>query len=96
MKVVILFGRRLTQINEDISLSSPKHMVEMNGMPNLWYILKIYTPIDTIIFFSSLSYIIKDYLTNQFLSQFLVKSCSFNEKIITNVIFANHIGRCML
>ena len=69
MKAVILAGGYGTRISEESSIK-PKPMVEIDDMPILWHIMKIYSAYginDFIICCGYKSYIIKEYFANYFL-----------------------------
>ena len=69
MKAVILAGGYGTRISEESSIK-PKPMVEIDGMPILWHIMKIYSAYginDFIICCGYKAYIIKEYFANYFL-----------------------------
>ena len=69
MKVVILAGGLGTRISEE-SVSRPKPMIEVGGMPILWHIMKIYSSHDIhdfVICCGYKGYIIKEYFANYFL-----------------------------
>lgn len=69
MKAVILaggFGTRLSEVTDQI----PKPMVEINGYPILWHIMKIYSSFgynDFVILLGYKGYVIKEYFANYFL-----------------------------
>lgn len=69
MKAVILaggFGTRLSEVTDLI----PKPMVEINGKPILWHIMKIYSSFgynDFVILLGYKGYVIKEYFANYFL-----------------------------
>lgn len=71
MKVLILaggFGTRLSEVTDLI----PKPMVQIDGKPILWHIMKIYSSYgynDFVILLGYKSYIIKEYFANYFLHQ---------------------------
>jgi glucose-1-phosphate cytidylyltransferase len=71
MKVVILaggFGTRLSELTD----IRPKPMVEIDGKPILWHIMKIYSSYgfnDFVICLGYKSYFIKEYFANYFLHQ---------------------------
>ncbi len=71
MKVVILaggFGTRLSEVTDLI----PKPMVEIDGKPILWHIMKIYSLYgynDFVILLGYKSYVIKEYFANYFMHQ---------------------------
>jgi len=69
MKLVILAGGLGTRISEE-SLSRPKPMIEIGGMPILWHILKLYSAHginEFIICCGYKGYVIKEYFANYFL-----------------------------
>ena len=69
MKAVILAGGYGTRISEESSIK-PKPMVEIDGMPILWHIMKIYSAYginDFVICCGYKAYIIKEYFANYFL-----------------------------
>ena len=69
MKLVILAGGLGTRISEE-SVTKPKPMIEIGGMPILWHILKIYSHYgvnDFIVCCGYKGYLIKEYFTNYFL-----------------------------
>ena len=69
MKAVILAGGLGTRISEE-SISRPKPMIEIGGMPILWHILKMYSAHgihDFIICCGYKGYMIKEYFANYFL-----------------------------
>ena len=69
MKTVILAGGRGTRLSEE-TLSKPKPMVEIGGMPILWHIMKIYSSHginEFIICCGFKGYAIKEYFSNYFL-----------------------------
>lgn len=69
MKAVILAGGFGTRLSEE-TVSRPKPMVEIGGMPILWHIMKIYSSYniyDFIICCGYKGYIIKEYFANYFL-----------------------------
>ncbi len=69
MKAVILAGGYGTRISEE-SVTKPKPMIEVGGMPILWHIMKIYSyhgVNDFIICLGYKGHIIKDYFANYFL-----------------------------
>jgi glucose-1-phosphate cytidylyltransferase len=71
MKVVILaggFGTRLSEVTD----VRPKPMVEIDGKPILWHIMKIYSSYgynEFVILLGYKSYVIKEYFANYFLHQ---------------------------
>ncbi len=69
MKVVILAGGLGTRLSEE-TVSKPKPMVEIGGMPILWHIMKIYSAHklhDFVICCGYKSFMIKQYFANYFL-----------------------------
>jgi glucose-1-phosphate cytidylyltransferase len=69
MKAVILAGGLGTRIAEE-SISKPKPMIEIGGMPILWHILKLYSAHgvnDFVICCGYKGYVIKEYFANYFL-----------------------------
>jgi len=69
MKAIILAGGLGTRISEESHLR-PKPMIEINGKPILWHIMKIYSHFginDFIICLGYKGYIIKEYFSNYFL-----------------------------
>lgn len=69
MKVVILAGGYGTRLSEVTDLI-PKPMVEINGKPILWHIMKIYSSFgynDFVILLGYKGYVIKEYFANYFL-----------------------------
>jgi glucose-1-phosphate cytidylyltransferase len=69
MKVVLLAGGLGTRLSEE-TVTRPKPMVEIGGMPILWHIMKIYSSHgfnDFIICLGYKGYIIKEYFANYFL-----------------------------
>ena len=71
MKVLILAGGLGTRLSEETYLK-PKPMVEIDGKPILWHIMKIYSTYgfnDFIILLGYKGYYIKEYFANYFLHQ---------------------------
>ena len=71
MKAVILAGGFGTRLSEVTDLM-PKPMVEIDGKPILWHIMKIYSSFgynDFIILLGYKGYVIKEYFANYFLHQ---------------------------
>ena len=71
MKAVILAGGFGTRLSEVTGLT-PKPMVEINGRPILWHIMKIYSSFgynDFVILLGYKGYVIKEYFANYFLHQ---------------------------
>lgn len=69
MKAVILAGGLGTRLSEE-TVTKPKPMVEIGGMPILWHILKIYSHHginDFVICCGYKGYVIKEYFANYFL-----------------------------
>lgn len=69
MKAVILAGGLGTRLSEE-TISKPKPMIEVGGMPILWHIMKIYSfhgIDDFIICCGYKGYLIKEYFANYFL-----------------------------
>ena len=69
MKVLILAGGMGTRLSEETNLI-PKPMVEIDGKPILWHIMKIYSAHgynDFIILLGYKGYVIKEYFANYFL-----------------------------
>ncbi len=69
MKAVILAGGLGSRISEE-SISRPKPMIEVGGMPILWHIMKIYSAHginDFVICCGYKGYVIKEYFANYFL-----------------------------
>lgn len=69
MKVIILAGGLGTRLSEE-TVSRPKPMVEIGGMPILWHIMKTYSTYgfnDFIICLGYKGYVIKEYFANYFL-----------------------------
>ena len=69
MKAVVLAGGYGTRISEESNIR-PKTMVEINDMPILWHIMKIYSAHrinDFVICCGYKSYVIKEYFANYFL-----------------------------
>jgi len=69
MKVVILAGGFGTRLSEE-TVSRPKPMVEIGGMPILWHIMKIYSSHgynDFVICLGYKGYVIKEYFANYFM-----------------------------
>lgn len=69
MKAVILAGGLGTRISEE-SVSKPKPMIEIGGMPILWHIMKMYSSHginDFVICCGYKGYVIKEYFANYFL-----------------------------
>jgi glucose-1-phosphate cytidylyltransferase len=88
MKVVILAGGFGTRISEESHLK-PKPMIEINGKPILWHIMKIYSHYgynDFVICLGYRGYYIKEYFAHYFLHQSDVTFdfVNNNQKIIHN------------
>ena len=69
MKAVILAGGLGTRISEE-SVSRPKPMIEIGGMPILWHIMKMYAHHgidDFVVCCGYKGYVIKEYFANYFL-----------------------------
>ncbi len=69
MKVVLLAGGLGTRLSEE-TVSKPKPMVEIGGMPILWHIMKIYSAHgfnEFIVCLGYKGYMIKEYFANYFL-----------------------------
>lgn len=69
MKVILLAGGLGTRLSEE-TVSRPKPMVEIGGMPILWHIMKIYSSHgfnDFIICLGYKGYVVKEYFANYFL-----------------------------
>jgi glucose-1-phosphate cytidylyltransferase len=69
MKAVILAGGLGTRISEE-SVSKPKPMIEIGGMPILWHIMKMYSSHginDFVICCGYKGYVVKEYFANYFL-----------------------------
>lgn len=70
-KVVILAGGLGTRLSEE-TVSKPKPMVEIGGMPILWHIMKIYSAYgfsDFVLLLGYKGYLVKEYFYNYFLHQ---------------------------
>lgn len=86
MKVVILAGGLGTRISEE-TVSKPKPMVEIDGKPILWHIMKIYSYYginDFIICCGYKGYVIKEYFQNYFLHQSDVTFDMKSQKMIVH------------
>ncbi len=71
MKVLLLAGGFGTRFSEETDLK-PKPMVEINGKPILWHIMKIYSYYgfnDFVILLGYKGYVIKEYFANYYLHQ---------------------------
>ncbi len=69
MKVVILAGGLGTRLSEE-TISRPKPMVEIGGMPIIWHIMKIYSSYgynEFVICLGYKGYVIKEFFQNYFL-----------------------------
>jgi glucose-1-phosphate cytidylyltransferase len=69
MKVVILAGGLGTRLSEE-TVSKPKPMVEIGGIPIIWHLMKLYSFFginDFIICCGYRGYVIKEYFSNYFL-----------------------------
>ena len=69
MKAVILAGGLGTRISEE-TITKPKPMIEIGGLPIIWHIMKTYAHYgitDFIICCGYKGYIIKEYFSNYFL-----------------------------
>ena len=87
MKAVILAGGYGTRLSEE-TISKPKPMVEIGGMPILWHIMKIYSSFhinDFIICLGYKGYMIKEYFSNYYLHMSdITFDMKTNEHIIHN------------
>lgn len=75
MKVLILAGGLGTRLSEETG-NIPKPMVEIDGKPILWHIMKTYSSYgynDFVILLGYKGYVIKEYFANYFLHQSDVK-----------------------
>ena len=89
MKVLILAGGMGTRLSEETNLI-PKPMVEIDGKPILWHIMKIYSAHgynDFIILLGYKGYIIKEYFANYFLHK---SDVTFNMKENKMFIHEDH------
>ena len=71
MKVVIFAGGLGTRLSEETVLL-PKPMVEINGRPILWHIMKSYSRYnfcDFVILLGYKSFVVKEYFFNYYLHQ---------------------------
>lgn len=71
MKVVILAGELGSRLSEKTELR-PKPMVEIEGKPILWHIMKIYSLYgfnEFIVLLGYIGYMIKEYFVNYYLYQ---------------------------
>ncbi|WP_295768792.1 glucose-1-phosphate cytidylyltransferase [uncultured Mucilaginibacter sp.] len=69
MKVVLLAGGLGTRLSEE-TVTRPKPMVEIGGMPILWHIMKIYSSYgynDFVVCLGYKGYVVKEYFANYFL-----------------------------
>ena len=89
MKVLILAGGMGTRLSEETNLI-PKPMVEIDGKPILWHIMKIYSAHgynDFIILLGYKGYVIKEYFANYFLHK---SDVTFNMKENKMTIHEEH------
>ena len=89
MKVLILAGGMGTRLSEETNLI-PKPMVEIDGKPILWHIMKIYSSHgynDFIILLGYKGYVIKEYFANYFLHK---SDVTFNMKENKMTIHEEH------
>ena len=89
MKVLILAGGMGTRLAEETNLI-PKPMVEIDGKPILWHIMKIYSAHgynDFIILLGYKGYVIKEYFANYFLHK---SDVTFNMKENMMTIHEEH------
>ena len=89
MKVLILAGGMGTRLAEETNLI-PKPMVEIDGKPILWHIMKIYSSHgynDFIILLGYKGYVIKEYFANYFLHK---SDVTFNMKENKMIIHEEH------
>jgi glucose-1-phosphate cytidylyltransferase len=89
MKVVILAGGKGTRISEE-SMSRPKPLVEVGGLPFIWHIMKIYSHYgfkDFIICLGYRGYMIKEYFSNYFLH---TSDVTFDMKLGTMEVHRKH------
>lgn len=89
MKVLILAGGMGTRLSEETNLI-PKPMVEIDGKPILWHIMKIYSAHgynDFIILLGYKGYVIKEYFANYFLHK---SDVTFNMKENKMIIHEEH------
>ena len=71
MKVLLLAGGFGTRLSEETDLR-PKPMVEINGKPILWHIMKMYSKYgynEFVVLLGHKGYLIKEYFANYFLHQ---------------------------
>ena len=89
MKVLILAGGMGTRLSEETNII-PKPMVEIDGKPILWHIMKIYSSHgynDFIILLGYKGYVIKEYFANYFLHK---SDITFNMKENKMTIHEEH------
>lgn len=89
MKVLILAGGMGTRLSEETNII-PKPMVEIDGKPILWHIMKIYSAHgynDFIILLGYKGYVIKEYFANYFLHK---SDVTFNMKENKMTIHEEH------
>ena len=89
MKVLILAGGMGTRLSEETNVI-PKPMVEIDGKPILWHIMKIYSAYgynDFIILLGYKGYVIKEYFANYFLHK---SDVTFNMKENKMTIHEEH------
>ena len=89
MKILILAGGMGTRLAEETNLI-PKPMVEIDGKPILWHIMKIYSSHgynDFIILLGYKGYVIKEYFANYFLHK---SDVTFNMKENKMTIHEEH------
>ncbi|MBP3507333.1 MAG: glucose-1-phosphate cytidylyltransferase [Lachnospiraceae bacterium] len=89
MKVLILAGGMGTRLSEETNII-PKPMVEIDGKPILWHIMKIYSSHgynDFIILLGYKGYVIKEYFANYFLHK---SDVTFNMKENKMTIHEEH------
>ena len=89
MKVLILAGGMGTRLAEETNLI-PKPMVEIDGKPILWHIMKIYSSHgynDFVILLGYKGYVIKEYFANYFLHK---SDVTFNMKENKMTIHEEH------
>jgi len=83
MKAVILAGGLGTRLSEE-TVSKPKPMVEIGGLPILWHIMKTYSHFgvnEFIICCGYKGYVIKEYFANYFLHNSDVTFCMKENKM---------------
>lgn len=83
MKAVILAGGLGTRISEE-SISKPKPMVEIGGMPILWHIMKIYSSHGINDFVICCGY--KGHIIKEFFANYILRSSSVTFDMSTNLI----------